>query len=154
MQKKFNYFLSPGFFIACTAAYLSIALGLVYLIAYTGSVYLNVWGVVLPLLSGVAYGLLIISKHTRRFAAPAMLVLAFIGFMVFINATYLYLSEVFFDGISAEAFARINIAYVFCVVAYAIIIILSNVSTYLRTDARQAKAAPQIKPEVKEESKA
>lgn len=147
MNNLTEYFSArrTGYYLSCAAALLSLVVGILYGIGYRHSVYLNIWGVILPILGAVVFvvaGVLAMffDKKDYIFKAGviAMWLLDFIGFMVFVFASYLYLSEVFFAGFSLAALKKMNLCYIFCIVFYLAAIILANVGIYLRGGERTA----------------
>ena len=120
-----------GFAITVAAAALALVATFVYLGGYVGSIYMSWWVFVLALLSALVAGALVTFKRTAPFAPLAAALFSFAALLVFIRVTYLYLSEVFYAGVSAEAFANIDFAFVFSVVALLISAVLGNVGIYL-----------------------
>ena len=140
-----------GFVVTVVAAALALVTAFVYLGGYEGSVYMSWWVVVLLLVSAIATGALIAFRQTAPYSALVVAVLNFTALLVFIRKTYLYLSEVFYAGISAEAFANIDPSFAFSVVVLPIAAILGNVGIYLLSAKEEAKE--EAKQDVKEEQK-
>jgi hypothetical protein len=63
----------------------------------------------------------------------------FYAFCQFIDGTYLYLSSVFFGGITAEALASLNIGFVVSAAMFLAVILLSLVATFLK-NGKERKA--------------
>lgn len=128
-----------GFVVTVVAAVLALVTSFVYMGGYVGSIYMSWWVFVLTLISAVAAGALIVFRQTAPFAAVGVATLNFAALLVFIHETYLYLSEVFYAGISAEAFANIDPYFAFSVVTLLIVAILGNVGIYLLSAKGKAK---------------
>lgn len=125
-----------GFYLALSAAVLSIIAGIVYLAAYSGSVYLNTAGATLAIIAGILFMVLSIFKPTQPFAALVECVLIFISFVMFINSSYLYFSEILFGANNiAKIFAGLgamNPNYAVCLLFFLIATVLSNIGIYMK----------------------
>lgn len=122
------------------AALLALIVGVMYGVHYTGSVYLNATAIVLPIIAAVVFIPMAIFKVTRPYAAIPLCVITFIGFVVFVNATYLYLSEVFFGGL--DGIKNIDPVYVVCVLFFLLATVLSNIGIYFMTAKEKQGQAP------------
>ena len=141
MQKLKDFFADKtvGFYLSCAAAVLSLVVGIVYGACYAQSVYLNSWGVALPIVGAVLFLAAVAVKvffdklpYVYTVGVAVMWVLDFIGFMIFINASYLYLSEVFYSGFSMKAIGSMKDEYIVCILFFIVAIVLSNVGLYLK----------------------
>ena len=125
-----------GFYLALSAAVLSIIAGIVYLVAYSGSVYLNVAGATLAIVAGILFMVMSLFKPTQPFAALVEFVLIFIGFVVFINSSYLYFSEILFGKSNLaeifEGLGTMNPNYAVCLLFFLIATVLSNIGIYMK----------------------
>lgn len=130
-----------GFYLALAAAVLSVVEAIVYLVGYIGSPYMSLWAAILPFVAAALFAVLCMFKVTERWAPLAMTVVDFIAFLLYINAVYLYLSEVFFAGVTAEAFKRINPLFVAATILYLVTVILGNIAVYLRQSDTSALRA-------------
>lgn len=130
---------TAGFVVTAAAALLALVTGFVYLGGYVDSIYMSWWVFALSLIAAVVAGALITFRQTATFGALGVALLSFAALLVFIRKTYLYLSEVFYAGISAEAFANIDPYFAFSVVALLIAAILGNVGIYLLSAKGKAK---------------
>lgn len=132
-----------GFIVTVAAALLALVVSFVYLGGYVDSIFMSWWVFVLPLVSAVAAGALIVFRKTAPYAALTVAVLNFAAWLVFIHATYLYLSEAFFGGVSAEALAGLDPFFVLSLVILPIVAILGNVGIYLLSAKGKAKEVQQ-----------
>lgn len=134
MQKE-NDILRPrsaGFIVSAVSAVFSILAAVVYAVGYHNTVYMSWTVFALALVGPCVFALLSVFKVTERFAPLAAGILNFATFLLFIRVTYLYLSEVFFAGISLDAISKMNPIYPVCLFSLLVSFVLSNVSVYLR----------------------
>lgn len=131
---------SIGCFVAAGAALLSLIVAIVYGCGYADSVYYNAWVIVLPVLGAAAFIGLSLFGCTTPFAAAALFVFDFAGLLVYVNAVYMYLSEVFYGGINAQSLAALSPAFVVCTVIFLVCVVASNVAIYLKQNKRAETA--------------
>lgn len=124
-----------GFFIALAAAVLSVAEAIVYASCYTNTDYYSVWGVLLPILGAVLFLLLSLFRVTTPYAPAVLFAFDLAAFAAYVNAVYMYLTEVFYGGLTAEAFAALSPAFVACTIMYLASFIIANVSVYIKQNA-------------------
>ena len=134
--KEFFARKGTGFYIACAAALLAIIEVIVYAVTFSAAentnldVHFEVW---LPTLFAVLVFVgLCLFKVTEDYAAAALFGLEFISFLTFVLNGYMYLTDVFFNGVTAEAFTSMNGGYAFCVIAYLLILVLSGAGVFVR----------------------
>lgn len=150
-MEKFKEFFKAkgaGFYIALSGAALLLITAVIYSVTFSISDHINLnfeVGVLLVSLLGViAYAGLSVFKVTQEFAAAALFLCAFIAFMIFNQTSYIYLSAVFFEVGSAEeiatAFASMEFGYVFCMVAYVAVWVLSTVGIFTAVNKSDKKA--------------
>ena len=137
--KKFFKKKTVGFYLSAVAALLSLVTAIVYAAAYGGTQYMN-WGAfVIMLFAFIGFAALSIFDITARFAPAFLCAFGLVSFALYVLATYMYLSEVFYNGVTAAAMAELNPAYVFCLVAIVIVIALSIAGIFMK----QIKEVPE-----------
>lgn len=124
-----------GFFVALAAVALSLAEAIVYAVSYTDTDYYSVWGIVLPVLGAALFLLLSLFRVTTPYAPAVLFAFDLAAFAAYVNAVYMYLTEVFYGGLTAEAFAALSPEFVACTVMYLASFIIANVSVYLKQNA-------------------
>ena len=130
-----------GFYLPCVAALLSLIASIIYIAGYMGSSYYNILPFLFPLIGAVLFFGLIFFKPTERFAALANEIFTFLGFLFFIRYVYLYLSTVFYDGISLQAIANISPVFI-CVLLFELIaIVLANFGLYIAPRKEEKEVA-------------
>ena len=120
-----------GFYFPVIAALLSLAAAIIYIVGYTGSSYYNLAAFLLPLIASIAYFARISLPWTSRYAATVLEILVFIGFLIFVRHVYLYLSEVFYAGVTPTAIAALKPQFVLTLVFELLAVILANFGIYV-----------------------
>lgn len=134
--KKFFKKKTVGFYLSALAALLSFITAIVYAAAYRGTQYMN-WGAfVLLLFAFIGFAALSIFDVTARFAPVLVGLFGLISFGLYVLATYMYLSEVFYNGVTAAAMAELDPSYVFCLIAIVLVIALSIAGIFMRQRKR------------------
>ena len=144
MQKEGSYFTNKpvlfyvGLGLSGFAALLSLIVATVYGACYAHSVYYSGWGVALPIVGAGLFAAAVTVKvffnkipYADVIGAGVLWLLSFLGFILFINTSYLYFSEVFYGGFSAEALANMDAAYIVCLLFFVLAIILSNIGMFM-----------------------
>lgn len=103
-----------GFYFTVASGLLSLIIAIVYISAYNGTKYYDAAVFVLLLIAFVCFIGLSVFKVTAPFAPAIGGIFVLISLALYILATYIYLSEVFYNGIDAGSLAEVNPAYVFC----------------------------------------
>ena len=121
-----------GFYLPLVGALLSLAASIIYISGYTGSSYFHITAFLFPLIGSILFFGMIFLKWTERFAALALEVFLFLGFLFFIRFVYLYLSTVFYDGIKPEAIANLSPVFVLTLLFELVGIVLANFGIYVK----------------------
>lgn len=125
MDKILNFLKTRtvGFWLTCAAALLVFVQAFVYLDEFSNDVEKMSWAAFALSLCGVAaFAGLSVSRHTAPYAPAALAVCAFVAFLQFVSGQIIYLSDVFYGGVTASAIASLNGAFVAC----AVLLILST----------------------------
>ena len=134
--KRFVSNAGVGFWLSLGASVLSFITGIVYAAAYNGSNYMSWAAFAMFVLAFVAFVALSLFGVTYRFAPAVGGVLDLIAMCLYIGAVYMYLSEVFYGGITAAAMAELDPAFVFCLVASVVCIGLFIAGIFVRQRKR------------------
>ncbi len=129
-----------GFYFTAVSAVLAFIAGLVYAGAFkkeflTG--YYTAAVVILPIISLVLTILLAAFKPTSGIAPIVSWGMSLIAFLTFAGTSYMYLSGVFYNGVSAEAFKLIDGSYLFIAIALLVSAILGNVALWLKQGEKE-----------------
>lgn len=149
MESVKNFFRgkSWGFYVAFAGAVLLLVTAVVYSVTFSISEHINLnfeaSVLVLSLIGAVAFAGLSVFDATKKFAAPVLFLFGFIGFLLFEQTSYIYLSAVFFEASTAAdiamSFASMEFGYAFCTVAYIAVWVLSTIGIFTSTDRKKEK---------------
>lgn len=128
-----------GFYLGVSSIVIGIIVAIIYQVHYTGTAYYSSVAVILPFIAALLFIGLSLFKETSKFAPIISSILIFIAFLIFINASYMYLSEVFYSGISKETLQALDKTYVVCIVLFLISGIVGNVAIYKKQNKEKLK---------------
>ncbi len=130
-----------GFYISLACAVWSLVCAIVYITGFSPSgvlgSYSSVWVFVCALLAFIGFIAASLFKRTSRLAAPIMAFFIFIALLIFATYGYQYFPEVFYGGFNMAGFMGMNGAFLFCLISFIILLILSNVCVYLKQERSQ-----------------
>lgn len=129
--KFFSQRTIRGFYLPLAAALLSLIASIVYIAGYLNTSYYNVTAFLFPLLGFVFFVAMSLFKWTKNYAAIALELFTFLGFLFFIRYVYLYLSTVFYAGISFQAIGTLSPVFVIVFFFELVAIVLSNFGLYV-----------------------
>ena len=119
-----------GFYLALISSLLALISGIIYKIKYDGSDYCSAWAFSLPIVGLCLFIVLSLFSKTSKFASIITTVLSFVSFLIFINASYMYLSEVFYGGFNMKAIQEMDKEYIISLFMFLISGIVGNISIY------------------------
>lgn len=125
-----------GFYLLAVVALLSLIATIAYLVGYVGSKYMSVVVLIMLICAFVVTGVLMAFKKTSAFAPISAGVFNLAGFCMFIRTVYMYFTEVFYGGISAEAIQSLNPCLIICMLFMLINVILSVVCVFVRQNKK------------------
>lgn len=106
-----------GFWLSLAAALIVAAQAFVYVAAFGNDVEKMSWAAfALSLVGSVAFFGLSVSRYTSSYAPAVLAACAFTAFLQFISKQIIYLSDVFYGGVTASAIASLNGSFVACLV--------------------------------------
>ena len=126
-----------GFYLALISSLLALVSGIIYKIKYDGSDYYSAWAFSLPIVGLCVFIVLSLFSKTSKFASIITTVLSFVSFLIFINASYMYLSEVFYGGFNMKAIQEMDKGYIVILFMFLISGIIGNVSIYQKQNKLQ-----------------
>lgn len=128
-----------GFYLGVSSILVGIIVAIIYQVHYTGTAYYSSVAVILPFIGALLFIVLSLFKQTSKFAPIISTILIFVAFLVFINASYMYLSEVFYSGISKESLQALDKTYIVCILLFLISGIVGNVAIYKKQNKEKLK---------------
>lgn len=141
MEKIKKYFQQrgAGFYLTASAALLSIIVAIVYIVGYTGSVYFYWFVFLMPLFAAAAFVAMAPFRFLGHLSAFVTGIIDFIMLLLFIVYFIPYLTGIFYSGITMQAIASLDFAFVFTLFGTITAIVLANIGMYL-SHARKEKA--------------
>ena len=134
------------FYVCLIAAILSVIVAIVYAAAYNGSRYMSWTAFALSVAGGLGFIALSIPDSTTGFAPAVMGTLDLLSLCLYIDAVYMYLSEVFYGGVNWASMQQLNPAFVFCLVVMIVDVGISIAGIFSRQIRRtQEKESPAAK---------
>lgn len=121
-----------GFYISIAAAILCSISSFIFQFHYKGTTYYSLNPTIYADVGLILFALLSLFRVTSIVGAALLSVFSLLSMLSFINATYMYFSELFFSGISMSALKSIDKMYVVILALYLIAIIASNVAIYVK----------------------
>ena len=134
---NFRFFTRVGFYFSLV----SIAALLVGAISYTLGLTDNLLEynssnvLIISLISVAAYFALLIIEFTANLAPVVLFGGIFVSFLAYVNNVYMYFTGIFYNGVSAEAFALIDPVVILSMVCFIVAIVVSNIAFYLKHSA-------------------
>ena len=120
-----------GFYFPLVAAILSLISSIVYISSYLSTSYYHITAFLFPLLGFIFFVAMSLFKWTKNYAAIALELFTFLGFIFYIRYIYLYLSTVFYDGISMQAIGNLSPSFVIVLLFELTAVVLSNFAIYI-----------------------
>lgn len=133
-----DFYKSVGFYLTAASVLLAFAGGVVYAVAFRReflSEYYSAAVVVLPILSLVLTAAAYVFRPVAAYAPVICWGFSFAAFLAFAGTSYMYLSGVFYNGVSAEAFALLDSSYLFIAIALLLSSIIGNVAMWMKQTA-------------------
>ena len=140
-MKIFNldFYKRVGFYISIVSVASLIAAALSYTYGFTGVLLeYNASNVMTIALIGVAaFFLLLVFELTSNYAPMVLWAVSFVSLLAYVNNIYMYFTGIFYNGVSAEAFALIDPTVMISTLLFVISFIAGNVAMYLEHSAKE-----------------
>lgn len=119
-----------GFWFPAVAAVLSIAAAGVYYIGFNDTQYYHAEVLPYTIAAAVVFVALSLIKPLAKLAALASGLVHFSALLTFINLSYMYLTECFYDGVSLETIKDMNFAWPITLALFIVSVVLCNIAVY------------------------
>lgn len=130
-QKRIGYYLSLSASLLC---FITLILYSAFIGGEHGAQYFH-GGVVACLLIGpILFIVCSFIKYARKISPIVLAVTTFMAFCFIISGSYMYFTEIFYDGFSPANFATMDKAYLFAFIFCVLAILMSSVGMYLKQD--------------------
>lgn len=141
-----NFFKSRriGWYICLGSAPLLLVTAVIYRLGYSGmdmQRFFSVPSYVVLYITMLLCVTLSVVRPVEKWTPLAVFALTLCSFCLFANGTYMYLSSVFFAGVTAEALASLNVGFTATVILQFVIMIVALVALFLPHDKKQNTAA-------------
>ena len=134
---NFQFFRRIGFYVSLASVVALIAAALSYSAGFTG-VLLEYYApnvMTIALIGVAAFFALLLIDFTSNYAPVALWGATFVSLLAYVKNIYMYFTGIFYNGISAEAFALIDSAVMTSTVLFVIAFVLGNVAMYMEHSA-------------------
>lgn len=131
---NFKFFKKIGFYISLISAGCLVAANMSYRNGFTGNLLeYNINNVMPVTIIGIcAFVALLLFKPTANHAPLALWGGAFASFLVYIQNIYMYFTGIFYNGVSAEAFALIDPVVLTSTLLFVIAFVTANIAIYCK----------------------
>ncbi len=138
---NFKFFKRIGFYVSLISAICLVLANVSYTNGFTGNLLeYNINNVMPVTLIGVCgFVLLLLFKPTSNYAPLVLWGGAFVSLLVYVQNIYMYFTGIFYNGISAEAFALIDSAVLTSTLLFAIAFIFANVAMYTKHSVEEVE---------------
>lgn len=136
-----NFFKKAGFYFSLVSVISLIAAVLSYTNGFTGTLLEYNGGNVMTIaIAGIAaFALLLLFKPTANYAPLVLWGGSFASLLAYISNIYMYFTGVFYNGVSAEAFALIDPVVLISTILFLISFVTANIAMYMKHSAEEDK---------------
>ena len=139
-----DFYKTVGFYLTAASVLFSLIGGIVYAVCFQREFLVGYYTptvLVLPIVSLILTAAMLAFKPTAAYAPVVGWGFSFAAFLAFAGTSYMYLSGVFYNGISAEAFALMDSAYMFVAVVLLISSILGNIAMWFKQSNEKSETS-------------
>ena len=131
---NFKFFRRLGFYISLISAVCLVAANVSYRSGFTGNLLeYNINNVMPVTIAGIAgFAVLLLFRPTANHAPLALWGGAFASFLVYIQNIYMYFTGIFYNGVSAEAFALIDPVVLTSTLLFVVAFVTANIAIYCK----------------------
>lgn len=119
-----------GFYLGFLSGLLILTFFITFVVNYGNSVYMDTALVIFPILGFAIFACFSFYRPIEGIGSMLLSFFCMESFCVFMYRTYGYLSEVFFAGINADAFAAMKPQYALCTILLILALVLSIASIF------------------------
>ena len=136
---NFEFFKRVGFYISLVSIASLIAGAVSYTLGFTENLLeYNASNVLsFSLIAVAAYFVMLIIEPLANYAPVVLFGGVFVSFLMYVNNIYMYFTGIFYNGVSAEAFALIDPIVMISMVCFVVALVASNVAFYFRHSAEE-----------------
>lgn len=142
-MKRLNlkFFKKIGFYFSLISIVTLIMATISYINGFTDNLLeYNDSNVMVAVIVGIcAFVALLLFKPTANYAPIVLFGGAFASFLLYIKNIYMYFTGIFYNGISAEAFALIDPIVFKCTIMYVVACVIANIAMYMKHSVEEDK---------------
>lgn len=129
-----KFFKKFGFYVSLISAVCLIVANVRYSSGFTGNLLeYNINNVMPVSIAGIAlFALLLLFRPTANHAPLALWGGAFASFLIYIQNIYMYFTGIFYNGVSAEAFALIDPVVLTSTLLFVVAFVTANIAIYCK----------------------
>ena len=138
---NFKFFKRIGFYVSLISAVCLLAANASYRSGFTDNLLeYNINNVLPVALAGIlGFLVLLLFRPTSDHAPLALWGGAFASLLVYVQNIYMYFTGIFYNGVSAEAFALIDPAVLTSTLLFAAAFVMSNIAIYMKHSAKEGE---------------
>lgn len=131
---NFKFFKKIGFYVSLISAVCLVAANVSYTNGFTGNLLeYNVNNVMPVTFAGIfGFAALLLFRPTSNYAPLVLWGGAFASLLLYVNNIYMYFTGIFYNGVSAEAFALIDPVVLTSTLLFAVSFVLANIAMYMK----------------------
>lgn len=131
---NFKFFKKIGFYVSLISAVCLVAANVSYTNGFTGNLLeYNVNNVMPVSLAGIGvFVLMLLFRPTSNYAPLVLWAGAFASLLVYVNNIYMYFTGIFYNGVSAEAFALIDPVVLTSTLLFVVSFVMANIAMYMK----------------------
>lgn len=133
-----------GFYISAAAAALGLVGGIVFNTGFSIPAYAEYYSVtplICAIIGAVAYAAMSVTAFTANLAPKVLFITTLVEFLSFVSCSYMYLSGVFYSGVSLETIQMIDPVYLTSAVTMLLAFVLANVAFWCKQVESEENAA-------------
>ena len=136
---NFQFFKRTGFYFSLASVIALIAASLSYVNGFTDVLleYNNSNVLYISLIGVVVFALMLVFEPTSNYAPLALWIVSFVSLLVYVNNIYMYFTGIFYNGISADAFALIDSIVMVSTILFVVSFVVANISMYMNHSATE-----------------
>lgn len=136
---NFKFFKKIGFYVSLISAVCLVAANVSYTNGFTGNLLeYNINNVMPVTLAGIfGFAALLLFRPTSNYAPLVLWGGAFASLLVYVNNIYMYFTGIFYNGVSAEAFALIDPVVLTSTLLFAVSFVMANIAMYMKHSAEE-----------------
>lgn len=138
---NFKFFKRVGFYFSLVSVICLAAAAGIYTIGFTGNLLeYNGKNVMALAVAGICgFVVLLLFRPTANYAPLVLWCGAFASLLAYVKNIYMYFTGIFYNGISAEAFALIDPVVLKSTILFVVAFVMANIAMYMKHSGEEEK---------------